>query len=97
VQQQVQEIPNSEQAVAERSDAFIKMLTELNTVILGAYNTNYTARGQNLRPLIKQTLRFARSIFPVDSTEWKECSRLMTAWLADEAVGATKPRQKRSP
>ena len=91
---QLQQIPNDEQAVALRSDAFIKMLGELNTLVNGAYNSNYTARGQNLRPLIRETLRFAQSIFPENSPEWVQCKELINAWLKDEGVGSTAKERK---
>lgn len=89
-----QQIPNSEQDVAERSDAFIKMLAELTTLINGAYNASYTARGQNLLPLAKQLLRFARSIFPAGSAERDACDKLIVAWLRDESLASTPAQRK---
>jgi hypothetical protein len=87
-------IPNDEKTIANRSAWFAKMLADLNDLINGSYNSNYTARGQNLRPIIKSTMEFAMTILPPDSPEIDVCKERLKVWLEDEGL-AKSPKQRK--
>jgi hypothetical protein len=91
---QISMIPNDAETIAKRSAWFAKMLADLNDLVNGSYNSNYTARGQNLRPLIKSTMEFAMTILPADSPDRIVCQQRLKAWLEDEGK-ATTPKQRK--
>lgn len=89
----VSAIPNDPESIARRSAWFAKMLSDLDTLVAGAYNSNYTTRGQNLRPLIKSSMEFAMSILPLDSPDRAQCQESLNRWLEVEGK-ATSDKQR---
>ena len=78
------EAPNDDVTVMLRSAYLADMVTEMHKLLHDAYYSNYTTRGQNLRPLATAIGRFGQTMTLPDTEDRKAFDELL-ALLAREA------------